>query len=58
MDFDTIYYINLSTKPPRTPDGVDNGGYDNDKGEYICENKDHIQYRYEVKKQIGKGSFG
>jgi dual specificity tyrosine-phosphorylation-regulated kinase 2/3/4 len=41
-----------------TPDGPENGGFDNEKGEYICDAKDHISYRFEIKKNIGKGSFG
>ena len=53
LDYDTIYYFNLTSKQAKTPDGPDNGGFDNDKGEYICEAKDHISYRYEVKKRIG-----
>ena len=35
-----------------------NFGFDTDKNEYIAYQKDHIAYRYEIKKQIGKGSFG
>jgi dual specificity tyrosine-phosphorylation-regulated kinase 2/3/4 len=62
LDYDTIYYLNVqerpSNKPLTTPDGPENGGFDNDKSEYICDVKDHISYRYEVKKHIGKGSFG
>lgn len=62
LDFDTIYYLNTTDrangKPLQTPDGIDNGGFDNDKGEFICDVKDHLCYRYEVKKHIGKGSFG
>jgi serine/threonine protein kinase len=43
----------------QSPDGVENFGFDNDKGEYIhCEVHDHIAYRYEVVKRLGKGSFG
>ena len=58
LDFDTIYYINTTVgaqpgKPLSTPDGPENGGFDNDKGEYICDGKDHISYRYEIKKKIG-----
>ena len=41
-----------------TPDGVDNNGFDNDKAEYICDEKDQISYRFEVVKRLGKGSFG
>lgn len=37
---------------------MDNHGFDNDKAEYICEERDHIAYRFEVLKRLGKGSFG
>ncbi len=40
------------------PAGPENDGFDTDKQEYICDAKDHIAYRFEIKKQIGKGSFG
>ena len=38
--------------------GEKNGGYDDDQGSYIHVPHDHIAYRYEVLKIIGKGSFG
>lgn len=41
-----------------SPGGPENNGFDNDQQEYICDAKDHIAFRFEVKKQIGKGSFG
>ena len=48
------------TKPrKRSPDVTDkNHGYDNKDGEYICDLKYSIAYRYEIVKRIGKGSFG
>lgn len=62
LEYDTIYYLNVTERPAgknlSTPDGPENGGLDNDKGEYIVNEKDHISYRYEIVKQIGKGSFG
>lgn len=63
LEYDQVYYLNIlerknSGKPLTTPDGPENGGFDNDKGEYICDVHDHIAYRYEVQKRIGKGSFG
>jgi len=62
LEFDQIYYVNTKErtngKALQTPDGPENGGFDNDKGEYICEVRDHISYRFEIKKNIGKGSFG
>lgn len=38
--------------------GANNCGYDDDQGSYIQVPHDHISYRYEVLKVIGKGSFG
>lgn len=35
-----------------------NNGYDDNKGDYIIIPGDHIAYRYEILKTIGKGSFG
>lgn len=63
LEYDQVYYLNIlerknSGKPLATPDGPENGGYDNDKGEYLCDVHDHIAYRFEVQKRIGKGSFG
>lgn len=53
LEYDQIYYVNMSERPPgkhflTTPDGPENGGFDNDKGEYICNEKDHIAYRFEI----------
>lgn len=52
LNYDMVYYVNTSSgpgsKPLTTPDGPENGGFDNDKGEYICDVKDHIAYRFEV----------
>ena len=62
LEFDTIYYLNLLDRKGQsgvtTPDGVENNGFDNDKGEYICDVHDHISYRFEIVKRCGKGSFG
>jgi dual specificity tyrosine-phosphorylation-regulated kinase 2/3/4 len=37
---------------------VFNHGFDNDQADYLYEAKDHINYRYEVHKKLGKGAFG
>lgn len=61
LEYDTVYFINLLERKGSklmTPDGPENGGFDNDKGEYICDVHDHIAYRFEINKRIGKGSFG
>ncbi|CAH2277825.1 dual specificity tyrosine-phosphorylation-regulated kinase 2 isoform X1 [Pelobates cultripes] len=38
--------------------GPNNGGYDDEQGSYVQVPHDHVAYRYEVLKVIGKGSFG
>mmetsp|Transcript_18184 Transcript_18184/g.13229 ORF Transcript_18184/g.13229 Transcript_18184/m.13229 type:complete len:92 (+) Transcript_18184:141-416(+) len=35
-----------------------NGGFDNEHGDYLYEVGDHLQYRYEIIKRLGKGAFG
>lgn len=59
LEYGIVHYLNISQERVH-PIGTEanNFGYDNDKQEYLCQTKDHIQYRYEIKKQIGKGSFG
>jgi dual specificity tyrosine-phosphorylation-regulated kinase 2/3/4 len=33
-------------------------GFDDERGDYLIVNHDHISYRYEVLDMLGKGSFG
>lgn len=35
-----------------------NYGFDNESQEYIVMANEHIAYRYEIIKKLGKGSFG
>jgi dual specificity tyrosine-phosphorylation-regulated kinase 2/3/4 len=35
-----------------------NHGYDDDRGDYVIIEGDHIQFRYEITGMLGKGSFG
>lgn len=35
-----------------------NRGYDDERGDYIVQLRDHIAYRYEIMEILGKGSFG
>ena len=63
LEYETIYFLNVAERKQQgnrfsTPDGVENHGFDNDKGEYIAEMHEHIAYRFEVVKKLGKGSFG
>ncbi|XP_055635925.1 dual specificity tyrosine-phosphorylation-regulated kinase 2 isoform X2 [Toxorhynchites rutilus septentrionalis] len=50
-----IYFIGANAKKRR---GISNSEYDNEQGSYIHIAHDHVAYRYEVLKIIGKGSFG
>lgn len=52
-----IYFIGANAKK-RPGVGANNSDYDNENGSYIHIPHDHIAYRYEVLKIIGKGSFG
>jgi hypothetical protein len=52
-----IYFIGANAKK-RSGIGPNNSDYDNEQGSYIHIPHDHVAYRYEVLKIIGKGSFG
>jgi len=61
LEYDTIYFLPINDRKSnknRTPDGVENNGFDNDKNEYITHEGQHIAYRFEVTNGLGKGSFG
>ncbi|XP_067282992.1 dual specificity tyrosine-phosphorylation-regulated kinase 2 isoform X2 [Pseudorasbora parva] len=59
FSYTEIYFIGPNAKKRQgVVGGSNNGGYDDDQGSYIHVPHDHITYRYEVLKVIGKGSFG
>lgn len=62
LNFPTIYYLNILERKlnggAEEPNGTHNHGYDNDQGEYLFVNHDHINYRFEIMRKLGKGSFG
>lgn len=43
---------------PLVPEGKQNNGYDNEQGDYLYTDHDHIKYRFEIIRKLGKGSFG
>ncbi|CAG5982529.1 unnamed protein product [Menidia menidia] len=54
-----IYFVGPSAKKrPAIAGGNNNCGYDDEQGGYIHVPHDHLAYRYEFLKIIGKGSFG
>ncbi|KAF9144848.1 hypothetical protein BGX30_011204 [Mortierella sp. GBA39] len=60
-EFPQVYYVGQNCRQKRTA-GMDannsNFGYDDERGDYLIVNHDHISYRYEVLDMLGKGSFG
>ncbi|KAH8256483.1 hypothetical protein KR032_010907 [Drosophila birchii] len=53
-----IYFIGANAKKRPGVYGPNNSDYDNEQGAYIHVPHDHVAYRYEMLKIIGKGSFG
>ena len=55
LEYQAVYYINISGEK-RVPivnniqPSQSNYGFDTEKNEYIAYAKDHIHYRYEIKK--------
>ncbi|KDQ60565.1 hypothetical protein JAAARDRAFT_553201 [Jaapia argillacea MUCL 33604] len=60
LDFPSVYCFGArSDKKPAIPSNpINNYGYDDDRGDYLVVNRDHLAYRYEVIDTLGKGSFG
>lgn len=52
-----IYFIGANAKKRPGLVGPNNSDYDNEHGSYIHIPHDHVAYRYEVLKIIGKGEF-
>lgn len=58
-NYPSIYFIGQNAnKRSGVAGSANNDGYDDEQGTYIQTPHDHIAYRYEVLKVIGKGSFG
>ncbi|KAH9946387.1 uncharacterized protein BXZ73DRAFT_36846 [Epithele typhae] len=60
LDYESIYFTGArSDKKMATPDiATNNYGYDDERGDYLVINHDHLAFRYEVIDTLGKGSFG
>jgi dual specificity tyrosine-phosphorylation-regulated kinase 2/3/4 len=59
FNYDQIYFIGANARKRSGIIGSKNNcGYDDDQGSYTHIPHDHIAYRYEILKVIGKGSFG
>ena len=59
FSYPQIYFIGANAKKHYGVIGApSNCGYDDEHGSYLHVQHDHIAYRYEMLKVIGKGSFG
>ncbi|KAI0646766.1 hypothetical protein C8Q79DRAFT_1067692 [Trametes meyenii] len=60
LDFDNVYYIGARSekKMATLANSTNNHGYDDERGDYLVIDHDHLSYRYEVMGTLGKGSFG
>ncbi|KAK4689219.1 dual specificity tyrosine-phosphorylation-regulated kinase 2/3/4, partial [Tremellales sp. Uapishka_1] len=59
LDFDQIYYTSSGKiKRPSQNGVIYNHGYDDERGDYLVVEGDHLCYRYEIIGILGKGSFG
>ncbi|CAJ0579871.1 unnamed protein product, partial [Mesorhabditis spiculigera] len=57
--YQRVYFVGSQAKKKGgVIGGANNSGYDDENGAYILVAHDHVAYRYEVLKVIGKGSFG
>lgn len=59
--YDSIYYVGSYARHKHyaVPEKTDrNYGYDDERGDYIVNLRDHLAYRYEILKSLGRGSFG
>lgn len=56
--FPEVYFFGIEADKKRRPYDGTQSLFDNDQGGYVFVQHDHIGYRYELLKIIGKGSFG
>ena len=60
LEYPRVYFAGIGAKKVRSKEasGVDNHGYDDDRGDYVMRTSDHLAYRFEIIDEAGKGSFG
>ncbi|XP_050530674.1 dual specificity tyrosine-phosphorylation-regulated kinase 2-like [Daktulosphaira vitifoliae] len=58
FSFPEVYFFGIEAEKKTGPVNGTHSFYDNEQGGYIFVAHDHVGYRYELLKVIGKGSFG
>jgi len=58
LSYAQIYFVGSAKKSSASYSGENNDGFDDAQNAYIVIAHDHIAYRYEILKSLGKGSFG
>ena len=68
VGFQNVYFLNMNAKNKanynttssmeNNQEDVFNFGFDTEDGDFLYEAGDHINYRYEVIKRLGRGAFG
>jgi len=59
FSYPDVFFVGQNAKKKQgVVGGSNNNGYDDENGSYVHVPHDHISYRFEVLKVIGKGSFG
>ena len=59
-EYTEVFCVGVGSKKKmaKLDDTALNHGYDDDRGDYLVVNGDHLAYRYEIMGILGKGSFG
>ncbi|KAI9261737.1 kinase-like domain-containing protein [Sporodiniella umbellata] len=60
LNYNHIYFVghHAQKKAASFNSTLCNFGYDDERGDYMIQLRDHLDYRYEVLELMGKGSFG
>ncbi|XP_002961220.2 probable serine/threonine-protein kinase dyrk2 [Selaginella moellendorffii] len=60
LPYQEVFFIGANSHKIQTSStpGNCNYGYDDDRGDYLIVERDHLAYRYEIVGILGKGSFG
>jgi dual specificity tyrosine-phosphorylation-regulated kinase 2/3/4 len=58
--YEKIYFVGHHAKkrPASLSQPNCNYGHDDERGDYLVQQRDHLEYRYEILEIMGKGSFG